>query len=184
MSKKTGPQGKGRSKPRQKGDPQVQADPSTESVGSQERTGRPPKYKSEFAAQAQKLCLLGATDKDLAEFFEVTDRTINRWRIQHKDFCRSLKLAKDEADARVERSLYHKATGYTFDSEKVFQYEGQVVRAKTQEHVPPDTTAMIFWLKNRQPQLWRDRIEHTGKDGDPLPIPVIQIMPPSGDKNA
>jgi len=70
MSKKTGSQGKGRSKPRQKGDPQVQADPSTESVGSQERTGRPPKYKSEFAAQAQKLCLLGATDKDLAEFFD------------------------------------------------------------------------------------------------------------------
>ncbi len=153
-----------------------------ESVAVQSKGGRPAKYSPEFARQAEKLCLMGATDRDLAEFFEVTNRTIIRWRVAHKEFCHSLKVGKTEADQTVERSLYHKATGYTFDSEKVFQFNGEIVRAKTVEHVTPDTTAMIFWLKNRKPEQWRDRIEHTGKDGDPLPTPAIYIMPPSGNQ--
>ena len=71
-----------------------------------------------------------------------------------------LKSGKEVADNRVERSLYNRAVGYTFDSEKVFQHQGEIVRAKTVEHVPPDTTAGIFWLKNRKPAEWRDKIEH------------------------
>jgi hypothetical protein len=42
----------------------------------------------------------------------------------------------------------------------VFQFQGQIVRTETREHVPPDTTAMIFWLKNRRPEQWRDKTEH------------------------
>jgi hypothetical protein len=57
-------------------------------------------------------------------------------------------------------------------SEKVFQFQGQIIRAETKEHVPPDTTAGIFWLKNRRPEAWRERQqhEHTGKDGEPIQI--------------
>lgn len=128
-------------------------------LGLQPKTGRPSKYSPDFAKQAEKLCVLGATDKDLADFFEVTDRTINRWRIMHKDFCRSLKAGKDESDERVERSLYHRAVGYTFEAEEVFQFQGEIVRAKVEKHVPPDTTSMIFWLKNRKPEQWRDKID-------------------------
>jgi len=129
--------------------------------------GRPSSYKPEYAEQARKLCSLGATDADLADFFEVSDRTIYRWASAHDEFCQALKAGKDVSDDRVERSLYHKAVGYTFDSEKVFQFQGEIVRAPTKEHVPPDTTAMIFWLKNRRKDTWRDRQEHelTGKDG-------------------
>src|SRR3546814_5222390 len=60
------------------------------------------------------------------------------------------------------------AVGYTFESEKIFCHDGVVTRAPTVEHVPPSTTAQIFWLKNRRRDLWRDRIdsELTGKDGD------------------
>jgi hypothetical protein len=123
-------------------------------------TGRPTKYKADYAKQAEKLCLLGATDDELADFFEVSDRTITRWQTQHKEFCRSLKLGKAEADTRVERSLYHRATGYTFDAEEVFMYQGTVIRADLKKHVPPDTTAMIFWLKNRKKGEWRDRMDH------------------------
>lgn len=59
----------------------------------------------------------------------------------------------------MEQSLFRKATGYTHASEKVFQFQGEIVRADTVEHYAPDTTAMIFWLKNRQPDRWRDKRE-------------------------
>ena len=126
--------------------------------------GRPPKYKPTFAEQARKLCLLGATDEDLADFFEVSVRTVIRWKSEHAEFCQALKVAKEEADNRVERSLYQRAVGYSYDSEKVFNYQGEVVRAATREHCPPDTTAQIFWLKNRKPAEWRDKVEqvHSG----------------------
>jgi hypothetical protein len=122
--------------------------------------GRPPKYKDTFAKQAAKLCTLGATDEDLADFFEVSVRTIIRWKSEHEEFCQALKVAKEEADNRVERSLYQRAVGYSFDAEKVFNNRGEVVRAKTREHCPPDVTAQIFWLKNRRSQDWRDKQEH------------------------
>ncbi|MES2782604.1 MAG: hypothetical protein V4657_07405 [Pseudomonadota bacterium] len=121
--------------------------------------GRPTDYKAEYATQAQKLCDLGATDTDLADFFEVTERTINRWKINFPEFCQSLKLGKDAADDRVEQSLYRKATGYTFNSEKIFQNSGEIIRANTVEHVPPSDTAAIFWLKNRRGDKWRDKQE-------------------------
>lgn len=129
--------------------------------------GRPSKFKPEFVEQARKLAELGATDREVADFFDVDERTLNRWKHQHEEFCQSLKVGKVAADERVEQSLYRKAVGYTFDSEKVFQHQGEVVRAKTVEHVPPDTTAAIFWLKNRKPDEWRDRQQvEVGKPGD------------------
>ena len=124
------------------------------------KRGRPPKYTPALAGKAAKLCEFGATDKDLAEFFDVDVRTIYRWQGTHEEFCQALKRGKAPADDRVERSLYHKAVGYTFDSEKVFQYQGEIVRAQTVEHVPPDTTAAIFWLKNRRGDEWADKQQH------------------------
>lgn len=121
--------------------------------------GRPSAYQADFAVQAEKLCKLGATDAELADFFGVSTVTIWRWQSAHEQFCNALKRGKESADERVERSLYNRAVGYTFDSEKVFQHQGSIVRAKTIEHVPPDTTSMIFWLKNRRPEQWRDKTE-------------------------
>lgn len=146
------------------------------------KVGRPPKYQESFAKQAGKLCVLGATDDNLADFFEVSVRTIANWKVQHVEFLQALKAGKDEADDRVERSLYQKAVGYTFDSEKVFQHQGEIVRAPFREHVPPDTTACIFWLKNRRPADWRDKHEHehSGKDGEPL-VPVLNVFTRTAD---
>lgn len=122
--------------------------------------GRPSKFKPEFVKQAAKLAALGATDREVAEFFEVSEATVHRWKHQHLEFCESLKVGKEAADERVEQSLYRKAVGYTFDSEKVFQFQGAIIRTATVEHVPPDTTAAIFWLKNRKSEEWRDAKEH------------------------
>jgi hypothetical protein len=137
-------------------------------------TGRPSKFKPEFVEQAAKLCELGATDREIAKFFAVNEATLHRWKHDYPDFCESLKAGKVVADERVERSLFSRAVGYTFDSEKVFQFQGAIVRTKTVEHVPPDTTAMIFWLKNRRPAEWRDKheIEHGGQVAI---VPVLNV---------
>ena len=121
--------------------------------------GRPTAYKAQFAAQAKKLCQLGATDLELAEFFEVDVRTIYRWKHDHDDFCQALKVGKDVLDDRVERSLYQRAVGYSFQSEKIFHFQGLITRADCIEHVPPDTGAAMSWLKNRRGDTWREKTE-------------------------
>ena len=92
---------------------------------------------------------------------------IDNWKAQHPDFLGSLKAGKEEADARVEQSLYQRAAGYSYNAEKIFcNKDGEVTRVPIVEHVPPDVTAQIFWLKNRDPARWRDawQLEHvTGK---------------------
>lgn len=132
--------------------------------------GRPTAYDPAFAKQAAKLCDLGATDDELADFFEVHRSTIYRWKHDHPEFCDAVKTGKDVADERVERSLYQKATGYNVTEEqavkiKVEQYREQVEVVQVDKHVPADTTAAIFWLKNRRSQDWRDKqeVEHAGK---------------------
>ena len=130
--------------------------------------GRPTAYRPEFVTQAEKLCKLGATLFDIAQFFEVSTRTISRWMNEHEDFCLAIKVGGAPADERVIASLFHRATGYSFESEKIFNFQGEIVRAATTEHVPPDATAAIFWLKNRRPAEWRDRKEMTGADGKDL----------------
>ena len=121
--------------------------------------GRPSDYKPEYAAQAAKLCALGATDYELADFFNVDTRTIYRWKNVHEEFCQSVIAGKDRADDRVERALYNRAVGYTFESEKVFQHQGEIIRAATVEHVPPDPSAAKLWLTNRKSDEWRDKQE-------------------------
>jgi hypothetical protein len=129
--------------------------------------GRPSLYRPEYAEKAKELCNNGATDAELADYFEVSITAIKSWKSVHPAFHTALKAGKDIADDRVERSLYEKATGYTFDAVKIFMPAGaqDPVYAQYREHVPPDTTAMIFWLKNRRKAEWRDKqdVEHSGE---------------------
>lgn len=138
------------------------------------KTGRPPRYKKEFAKQVAHLAQLGATDKEVADFFEVDVRTIHRWKHDHEEFCHSLKAGKGVADDRVERSLYQRAVGYEQDEVKIFMPSGatEPVYAPFVAKVAPDVTAAIFWLKNRRGEEWRDKQqhEHTGKDGGAIVI--------------
>lgn len=131
----------------------------------EKKLGRPTVYKPEFAKQAEKLCRLGATDFELADFFGVDTLTIYRWRNHNETFCNAVMCGKELADERVARSLFNRAVGYSFESEKVFQFQGQIVRAKTVEHVPPDPGAAMNWLKNRRKEEWRDKqdVEHSGE---------------------
>lgn len=105
--------------------------------------GRPTGYKDEYADSVVKLCLLGATDAEIGDFYGVSEQTINTWKKKHPEFFESIKTGKEKADANVAQSLYQTAIG-------------------------GNTTAQIFWLKNRRKDHWRDKqeIDHTtnGKD--------------------
>lgn len=122
--------------------------------------GRPSKYKEEYAEQAYKLCLLGATDKELADFFNVQESTINYWKLHQVGFSESLKSGKDGADAVVASKLFQRAIGYEHKEDKIFNNEGEPLIVPTIKHYAPDTTACIFWLKNRQSAKWRDKTDH------------------------
>lgn len=136
---------------------------------------------AEYIRQAEALCRLGATDQELADFFDVSDRTLNRWKITRPEFAEALKRGKEPADDRVQDSLYHKAMGleyeeahpvklkkiiYGADGKKI-QEEERVEIVMVKKIIPADTTAAIFWLKNRRAEEWRDvqRHEH-GRPGD------------------
>jgi hypothetical protein len=132
--------------------------------------GRPTDYKTKYNKQAEKLCKLGATDKEIADFFEVNVSTINVWKLKFPKFKESIKKGKIEADANVSDSLYKRALGYSHREEKCFQHNGEVITHKTTKHYPPDTAAACFWLKNRRRNTeghrWKDsqEIDHNITD--------------------
>lgn len=151
----------------------------TSASAFQDEGGRPSKYRFEYAEQARKLCLLGATDRELASFFGVCEMTINNWKKEHQEFCDSLRRGKMQADSNVAESLYRRALGYSHPEEKIFQYEGQPVRVDTTKHYPPDTAAASLWLRNRQPSKWKDNknLALTGEKEDKIDEIIVTVVP-------
>ncbi|HBE2990990.1 TPA: terminase [Escherichia coli] len=133
---------------------------------------RPTKYQEAYAEQARKLCLLGHTDAELADFFEVSESTINKWKLDYPEFSESIKKGKAVADAEVSDRLYQRAMGFVAPDIDIRVIENRIVETPLEKYYPPDTTAAIFWLKNRQKDKWRDKVDHelTGKDGGAIQI--------------
>lgn len=127
--------------------------------------GQPTKYRAAFAEQARKLCLLGATDAELGDFFGVTEQTINNWKKAHPKFFESIKGGKLQADSEVANKLFQRALGYEHKEDDIRVVDGKIAITPTIKHYAPDTAAAIFWLKNRQKDKWRDKqeIEHSGE---------------------
>lgn len=138
---------------------------------------RPTDYRQEYAEQARKLCLLGFTDKQLAVFFGVNESTINRWKQKYPEFCKSIKSGKVIADAQVAESLFKRATGMEVEEVEVRGDGDNEIKRVTKKHISPDTTAQIFWLKNRQPELWRDKptVENSAQEAVPVQI-IVQTV--------
>lgn len=128
---------------------------------------RPTDFKEEFIEEASRMCLGGATDQELADYFGVDVRTLYRWKNTQPEFRQALKVAKDASDDRVERSLLERALGYERDEVDIKVVNGEIVQTPIRKFYPPDTTAAIFWLKNRKPAEWRDMkaTELTGAGG-------------------
>lgn len=119
------------------------------------------KYRKEFAAQAEELCILGATDMELADFFKVDVRTIYNWKHSHPAFFQALRTGKEACDDRVERSLYQRAIGYEQAAVKIFMPAGaeKPVYAEYREAIPGDVGAAKLWLTNRRGDVWREKSE-------------------------
>jgi hypothetical protein len=131
--------------------------------------GRPTSYREDYAKQAEKLCKLGATDEEMADFFEVAVSTISKWKLDFPEFSEAVKAGKKVADMEVAHKLHERAVGAEWTEEqaikiKVGQFEERVEIVEIRKAAPPDTTAAIFWLKNRRPKDWRDKqeVEHSG----------------------
>lgn len=123
------------------------------------QNGKSTKYHPDFAELAYKHCLLGATPEQVASLLRVTEQTIYNWMDRHPEFAIAMEEGRGIADMNVSLSLYKKATGFTHKAVKVFQFQGQPVVVPYTEVVPPDTDAAKFWLKNRQPQQWKEKVE-------------------------
>ena len=134
--------------------------------------GRPTKYKEEYAEIAYNLCLvLNATDSQLAEYFKVTESTINLWKLKHEKFSESLHAGKLGADMKVSKALFEKSVGATHTEERAFkikdiEYDDNGRRISEKERIetiqvevqdPPDTRAIQYWLNNRQGLTWSDK---------------------------
>lgn len=119
----------------------------------------PSRYRPQYARIAYKFFLLGATVEQLADVLCVGKTTIYNWEKEYPDFRMALRGGREHADANVASRLYARAMGYSHAEEEIKVVEGKVVRVPTVKHYPPDPGAAIFWLKNRQPELWKERVE-------------------------
>lgn len=135
-------------------------------------------FKPEYVNRAALAYQVGLTDQEFADLLGVTRLTILNWSTRYPEFADAMRNGKALADERVERALYSRAVGYSFESEEIFlrskpartvRKNGkkkkvgggtEVIRVKTMKHVPPDVTAQIFWLKNRRRDQWRDVQKH------------------------
>lgn len=137
--------------------------------------GRPTKYKPEYAEQAYKLCLLGAIDADMADFFNVEVSTLNNWKNEFPEFLESIKKGKMLADANVADRLYQRAMGYEATDVDIRVVGGKIIQTPLTKYYPPDTLAAIFWLKNRQRGKWSDKSELDVKSSDGSMTPTVRL---------
>lgn len=143
--------------------------------------GGRPRKKKESDLDAKLLTTVeekGYTDKEIAKELGVTEQTLNNYKKDYPEFFESLKRGKAIADGKVELSLFQRAMGYSHPDVNVSNYQGGVTITPIIKHYPPDPTSMIFWLKNRQPQRWRDKqeIETTNKN-QPTRIDISKLTP-------
>lgn len=145
-----------------------------EQAGAKHAGGRPSEFRPEFCDLVEKLCLLGATDEQIADVFDKSVATINNWKHEHPEFLEAIKRGKVPANSEVAASLFKRAQWHTYteqqaiklkeviysDTGKKLKEVERVEVVEVQRVLPPSDTSMIFWLKNRFPEQWRDKVEH------------------------
>lgn len=135
--------------------------------------GRPSKYRPEFVHWAQKFARLGSTIEEMAQAFEVAPVQVTRWMEMHPEFRTAIAQGRAFSDANMAHSLYRRGMGARVKTSKPVVLKtdaGQVIQiVEYEEGYPPDTMAASLWLRNRRPDLWRDKVEHdvtlTGRIG-------------------
>lgn len=137
----------------------------------------------------------GLTDAHIAEQMGIHKSTLIEWKKKYSDISDSLKKGKDVADREIEEALFKKAKGFsvkitkaiklkniTYDekSGRKISEEEYIGYAQEDVYVPPDTTAQIFWLKNRKPAEWRDKRDDTqevqSESAGVIEIPMVEVV--------
>lgn len=134
------------------------------------------KYDPSMCEQATKLALLGMTDAEMAKFFGVATSTFYLWMKDHQPFSEAVYAGKEKADAEVAHSLYKKATGITYEVERLRKdpESGKSEIFKLSVYEPPDTAAMKQWLSNRRRRDWSEKLTLRGDEEAPLVHKVVR----------
>jgi hypothetical protein len=113
----------------------------------------------------------GATDEIICKKLNIAQSTFYKYKNEHLEFADALKKGKEDIDIKVENALLKRALGYAYEEvikENVVDVEGNEglkVTKIVRKQMAPDTTAQIFWLKNRRPELWRDKHDFVDEGG-------------------
>jgi len=144
---------------------------------TKDKGGAPTKYHERFNEEVFKLCLLGAIDKEIAEFFNIRESTLNNWKKKHLKFMESMRAGKTEADTEVAKSLYESAIGFECEEEIAFkvkdgQHKEKIDKITIKKQMPPDYRSISFWLRNRRPEQFREKVdvEHAGE------VEIVRII--------
>lgn len=113
-------------------------------------------FQQEYIELAYRLALVGLTDEAMLTVFETSVGTFNRWKHMFPEFNLALRKGRIIADTEVVMSLRDKALGYDKKAYVITNHRGVVTKTPYTKHYPAETTAIIYWLKNRQRGLWSD----------------------------
>lgn len=142
--------------------------------------GRPSTYDPKRHPRVVlSLARKGKTNEEISAALGIVGKTLHEWRHKYPEISSALKEGKEYADSQVETTLYQRAMGYSYQERKTINLPDGGVRIEiTEKIVPPDTTAQIFWLKNRRPDEWRDKVQQelTGKDGGPVRLASVKDL--------
>lgn len=138
----------------------------------------------------------GLTQEQISEKIGISRSTLNEWIKKYADIADSLKKGKEIADREVEESLFKKAKGFKIEIQKPFKLkkitydkktlkkvkeEERVEYATEEVYIPPDTTAIIYWLKHRKPEVWADSVINldsiTAEAAGVIEIPAVLDTP-------
>lgn len=106
----------------------------------------------------------GLTDEQISHNAGINPKTLYDWKKRYSPISNALKKGKEVVDIEVENALLRRALGYEYEETKTEGGDKGVTVTTYKRHMPPDTTAQIFWLKNRRPDKWRDKPREI--DGD------------------
>lgn len=119
----------------------------------------------------------GLIDEQIAQNIGIRATTLYEWKKRFPQFSEALKRGKEVVDRQVENALLKRALGYEYEEIKE-KFEGGILteRTVTKKEVVADTTAQIFWLKNRKPDIWRDKPEGTQKGDTSLFEGIVKTV--------
>lgn len=147
--------------------------PSKKAKTKKNQGGRPPRYNKNYHPMlVEYMAKCGLTDKEMAVNIGIVESTFYKWKQDHKEFSESLKKGKEPSDDLVEAAFYQRCLGYEHDAIHISNYKGKVTKTKIVKKYPPDTAAIKFWLTNRRPEQWREKItnELVGKGEERLEL--------------